>query len=362
MVVKNKIPILISIFLITCITISYFSSMSFQIPFNTTNTNFNKADNAISVVSFNTIVADWANNVLGNVGRAEALVSGSTDIHTYTYTSADVQKVANADIFIKMGVGGLEPNVDALIDAAKDINPSLYVFTLKNATSDPDFGISMKYDPLINDLNGHFWMSPEYAKILVKKICANFTDYTPANQTAFENNRDSYLMELDQLLWRIGNFSAWYYKDMKVVIMHPAFFYLFDLLKINRTAVVEKIQGVEPSAADIANIIDLMNSNHIKIIVANPQHDDEAVIQIARSTGSKIAYLTPLLGVYGLTSYIDMIDYDLFALSPAALRDPPVDPFSSMLWLWILLGAIALIAVIILLIWRYRGISNFKER
>ena len=52
-----------------------------------------------------------------------------------------------------------------------------------------------------------------------------------------------------------------------------------------------------------------------------------------------------------------MIDYDLFALSPAALRDPPEELFESMLWLWITLGAVAVAAVIAALIWRDRGIS-----
>jgi ABC-type Zn uptake system ZnuABC Zn-binding protein ZnuA len=314
-----------------------------------------KINQGIKIVTFNTIAADWANNVIGDLGDAEAIVTGSTDIHTYTYTSADVQKVADADIFIKMGVAGLEPNVDALIDAANDINPDLYVFTLKNSTPDPNYGIALKYDPLISDINGHFWMSPVNAKLLVMKICANLTDYDPTNQSVFESNRDTYLNELDELLWRIGNFSAWYYKDLPVVVMHPAFIYLFDLLEINRTAVVEKTEGIEPSAAEIAAIIDLMTFNNINIVVTNPQHNDEHAIEIARQTGSKLAYLTPLLGVYSLESYIDMIDYDLCALK--ILRDPPPDQIAGLLWLWITLAAATAAAVVILLIWRYRGIE-----
>jgi ABC-type Zn uptake system ZnuABC Zn-binding protein ZnuA len=247
--------------------------------------------------------------------------------------------------------------VDELIDAADDINPDLYVFTLKNSTPDPNYGIALQYDPLLADVNGHFWMSPVNAKILTKKICANLTDYAPANQTSFESNRDTYLGELDQLLWRIGNFSKWFYNGTRVIVMHPAFFYLFNLLGINRTAVVEKTEGVEPSAADIAVIISYMRENDVGIVVTNPQHDDESAIEIARDTGAKLAYLTPLLGVYDLQSYIDMIDYDMFALSPAALRDPPTDPIEALMWLWITIGAVAAGAFIAALIWRYRGVS-----
>ena len=69
---------------------------------------------------------------------------------------------------------------------------------------------------------------------------------------------------------------------------------------------------------------------------------------------SKLAYLTPLLGVYSLESYIDMIDYDLCALK--ILRDPP-DQIAGLLWLWITLAAATAAAVVILLIWRYRGIE-----
>ncbi|MHA1359907.1 MAG: metal ABC transporter substrate-binding protein [Candidatus Helarchaeota archaeon] len=343
-------------FLITILMIACFFPINPNIKRISNENRLTTTDNGIKVVAFNTIVADWANNLLGDLGFAEAIVRGSTDIHTYTYTSADIQKVADADIFIKMGVSGLEPNVDDLIDAAKTVNPSLYVFTLKNSTPDPNYGITLKYDPLIDDMNGHFWMSPENAKLLVKKICANFTDYNPTNQSTFESNRDIYLNKLDQLLWRIGNFSAWYYDTMKVVVMHPAFFYLFDLLGINRTAAIEKAEGIEPSAADIAAIIDLMNINDVNLIVTDPQHSDEQVIEIARQTGSEIAYLTPLLGVYGLETYIDMIDYDLCALHVP--KSPPEEPFKAFQWLWVILGGLFAVLVITSLIWRYRGVSQ----
>ena len=354
---KRKIYTNFSIILLVFGLIIFFFQVDFSENLNKEEI-FKKKGNKIKIVGYNTIITDWVENVVGNLGEVDAIVKGATDIHTYTYTSADVQKVAMADVFIKMGINGLEPNVDNLIAAAQQSNPTLKVFTLKNSTRDDRFGIKIKIDPLLGSSGGpndHFWMSPLNAMILVKKICHNMTLLYPTNETYFNSSRDIYINKLNALMERINTTFKYYYNGLKLVINHPAFIYLFELLGINRTRAIENVLGAEPTALHLAEIIDFMtNNNDVNIIIVNPQHSDEHAIQLARDTGSKLVYLTPLLGVYNIYTYIEMIDYDIISLYNPV--DPPTDPLNNIWIQWLIyifiIGAIA--SVVLLLYWRYK--------
>ncbi|MHA1651215.1 MAG: metal ABC transporter solute-binding protein, Zn/Mn family, partial [Candidatus Helarchaeota archaeon] len=135
-----------------------------------------------------------------------------------------------------------------------------------------------------------------------------------------------------------------------------AYMYLFNLLCNQRVGVIEEHEGGEPSAQHITNIITNMTAYNCKLIVTDPQHSDDHVISIAREiSGCKISYLTPLLYPdYGIDSYIEMIDYDLWAL------EFPIDPPITSNWvLWVIIGgSIGIVGIVIaLLYWRYRTIE-----
>ena len=122
-------------------------------------------------------------------------------------------------------------------------------------------------------------------------------------------------------------------------------------------ALIEPGEDKEPSAADIANVIDIMEQTGCKLIVYDPQHRSDNVYEIARSTGSKIALLTPLLNVEvtwngetkTISTYKDMIEYDLWALAN------PMDPPFVDYWLFIVLGVGIAAVIIILVIYRRRS-------
>jgi len=130
-----------------------------------------------------------------------------------------------------------------------------------------------------------------------------------------------------------------------VVVHHPSFFYLLDLLEVERVGVIEEKEGSEPSAQHIQEITSLMIEQNIKTIIAQPQIEEELVLQMARDTGASIAKLTPLLGVNGLTTYIAMIEYDIYALQ----NPEEIESSQSTILALIISGSI-LVAVVIAVI------------
>ena len=299
----------------------------------------------VNVVASLSIVADIAAQVGEGLFSVESIVSGNENPHVYEPSPLEIEKVAEADIFIRFGLEGLEPWVQSVLDA----NPGLNVLNLINASM-------IEFDDVIGVNNPHVWMDPNNVKIMAEKIYQRISLLDPTNINTYKTNRDNYLIELDALLTRI-NQTRTIFEGMKVVVHHPSFKYLFDLLGIIRVGAIEEQEGVEPSPEHIQTLISAINSENVSLIVNQPQLDDEVVNQIALDTGIQIVDLTPLLGVYDLEDYISMIDYNLLALQNPF--DPPATLLPWTTWLLVGLAGGALVSLgIAIIVIRRRNPRN----
>jgi ABC-type Zn uptake system ZnuABC Zn-binding protein ZnuA len=190
--------------------------------------------------------------------------------------------IENSDLFIIFGVEGLEPWVEQVLPDGHNLNV-LYLATDE----------MMEIDSVTGDPNPHLWMSPVITKTFVQNITNEVILLDFEHQAQYELNRDDYLSELDDLITMIDNENQ--FEGLKVVVHHPSFMYLLDLLGIERVGVID--------------------AENVSIIITQPQIEEKMIIQIARDTGAKLAKLTPLLGINDINTYIDMIEYNLLALS-----------------------------------------------
>lgn len=283
----------------------------------------------INVVASISIVADFANQIGEGLFTVESIVSGNENPHVYEPSPLEIEKVAQADIFVRLGLGGLEPWVQAVLD----VNPGINVLELVDSSM-------IEFDEVINSNNPHVWMDPNNVRSMIEEIYQSVSLLDPTNIATYASNKDSYLGELDVLLGRIDQAKA-VFSGTKVVVHHPSFKYLFDLLGIVRVGAIEEQDGVEPSPDHIQEIISVIETENVTLIINQPQLDDETVNQIARDTEILIANLTPLLGVYGLVDYISMIDYNILAL-----KNPFNPPTSFLPWTtWLLMGLAGAILV-----------------
>jgi len=256
----------------------------------------------LKVVTTLSIIADWAANVGEGLFTPMSVVTGSEDPHTYSLTSGEIETIGKSDLFIRFGLMGIEPWVQHVLEAF----PSLNVLTL--ASSD-----LMEIDNVTGEPNPHVWMSPKIVKNFINNITTAIISLDFANKENYEINGDAYLTELDELIVKLEGEYKNEVGGTKVVVYHPAFYYLFKLIDVERIGVIEEHEGSEPSAQHIQDIVDAMLANGVKIIVSQPQIEESVVYQIARDTEAKIAELTPLLNEV-VTTYIGMIEYNIFAL------------------------------------------------
>jgi zinc transport system substrate-binding protein len=272
--------------------------------------SFKVANTSLKIVATITIIEDAIEHVIGQ--DVPVIVPGSADPHSYEPTSNEILALENADIIFRMGLEDLEPWWRTEWEDA-------YVVKLIDSNMP-------KVDPLLGFVNPHVWMDPNNMKAFAQEINRTLWMKEPflSNKWIFSNNTLNYITILDNLLVTIQN-ARITFNGMKVVVNHPAYFYLFqeNLLNLTRLGTIEKGEDQEPSAIEITDIIKIMREEGCHLVVTDPQHKTENVYEIARETQSKIALLTPLLNVEVnwnkeqvlISNYTQMIEYDIWALS-----------------------------------------------
>lgn len=302
-------------------------------------------DQKLKIMTTISIPYDIVKNIAGDAADVSVIVTGDTDVHSYAGPSTQtIQAIANSSILIAMGSTDVEPWLPNVLAGLGSGAPP--VLDLINSSM-------YKFDPLINEDNPHVWMDPYNVKEMANTVTTELIKLDPTNRPIYLANNQTYQGKLDSLIQRVEA-NRTIFQNTKVVVNHPAYMYLFNLLGINTVGTIQvHDQPTEPSQEHINQIISTMKEQNISIIVTNPQASNAPVITVARDTNAKIATLTPLLYTLDqngaiITNYIQMIDYDLWALKNPV--DPPlVANYNIYL---IILGGIVLVAVAYLLIKR----------
>ena len=259
------------------------------------NTQASEPQATVKIVTSLSLVEDWVKQIGKDTVETTAIVSGLEDPHSYEPSQSEIAAVADADLFIWLGIDGLEPWVNSVLETTETTN------TLRLVNDS-----WLEYDPLIEQVNGHVWLSPILVKQMVEEISAELKVLLPDQVTTIETNTQAYQQVLDGLIGVISEFKD-KYEGTKVVVMHPSFKYIFDLMGIQRRGVVEISHDAEPSPEHIAELIQLIEEEKIKFLISQPQIDSDQLDEIADQTGILVVKITPLLGVDGIDTYQKLI-------------------------------------------------------
>ena len=219
-----------------------------------------------------------------NIGKDKVSVSvmippGSSPA---TYDANDMEqlkKLSEADLYIRIGHIPFEKTQ---MKRLGDLNPEMKII-------DSSKGIEIyENDP-------HIWMSPRLVKIQAENIYLALAETDPANKNFYEKNKNEYLARLDNLDLELQNaFSGM--QGKKILVFHPAFCYLARDYGFEQIAI--ETEGKEPSAENLANIIDLAKKENIKTIFVQEQFSMKSAEAIATQIGGSVVPLDPLAEDY----------------------------------------------------------------
>ena len=137
----------------------------------------------------------------------------------------------------------------------------------------------------------HIWLSPALVRMQVERIAGSLIEIDPDNKDYYIRNKESYLKDLNDLDADIRkNISE--IDNRKFMIFHPAWGYFAREYGLEQIPI--EVEGKEPSAADLARLVDTAKANNITIVFAAPQFNPESARVIAEEIGGTVISIDPL--------------------------------------------------------------------
>ena len=256
-----------------------------------------------TVIATTSVFADLAQLALGDNVTIETIIPAGVDVHTFEPSPADAQKLAGADLIVMNGLGLDEWALSLLeaagkgeedvLELAEGIDESNAWVYLEGEEHDEEEGEEHSEEEGEEHGHGgtdpHIWLDPKGAAIYVNRIAARVAAELPERAAAIESARDAGLAEiaaLDEEL-RVG-FAAIEASTRKIVTFHDAFGYFARAYEIEIVGVAVEAPGQEPSAKEIAALIDAIKAAGVTSVFSEAQFPSKVLDQVAAETGATV--------------------------------------------------------------------------
>jgi zinc/manganese transport system substrate-binding protein len=239
------------------------------------------------VVATTTQIGDWAREVGGGAAVVHQILQPNSDPHEYEPRPADVKAVAGAKVVFENGdrldawMGSVISNAGGsptVIDLGAQVPVRL--------AGESDGPEASRYDP-------HWWHDPRNAEVAVAAIRDALVAADPAAAGIYRTNAAAYLRRLRTLDAGIRRCMASVPAEQrKLVSDHDAFGYFAHRYGIAVVGAVIPSQTTEAqaSAADIANLVQLVRTEHVRAVFPESSLSPKLAKQIARETGARADY------------------------------------------------------------------------
>ncbi len=291
------------------------------------------SDGRIRVLATTSVFADLARNAGGSAVVVDSLVPKGADPHTFAPRPSDLRKVADADVILMNGLG-VDDWLTPLLASAKRADTSVVVLGtdlpgatyLASGTSGGQIPTAPPLAPGASTsgataspggaaqasgaVNPHLWLNVAYAEEYVRRISAAVKAARPSDAQAVDASTTAYVAQLQALDASIrSRIAAIPVANRRIVSFHDAFPYYAAAYGLEIVGVAVEAPGQDPSASQVATLIDAIRANGVKAVFSEAQFNPKVIDQIAQEAGAKVV----------ATLYND------------SLGDPPVDTYVGMM-------------------------------
>lgn len=239
---------------------------------------------------------DFAVKIGGDRAEVSDMVPAGTEPHDWEPAATDVKNLEQADLFIYSGAD-MEQWVDKVLATLG--NKKLVTVEASNGlklraghgeegeSSDSDE--NTQYDP-------HVWLSPMNAKKQMENIKDAYVKADPAGRDYYEANYKKYADKFDALDKEYSDTLS-SLPNKSIVVSHEAFGYLCDAYGLTQEGIEGLVPDSEPDPARMAQIIDFVKKNQVKVIFFEELASPKVAETIAKETGASTQVLNPLEGL-----------------------------------------------------------------
>jgi zinc transport system substrate-binding protein len=227
--------------------------------------------------------AGFIEKIGGEKVEVMVMVPAGADPHTYEPKPSQMKALSDASMYVSVAAG-LEFEL-VYMEKLVAINPDMLVVKGSQgieliAGTEHESEVSVA-----GSSNPHTWLSPKLAMQIIRTICNGLIQVDPGNQSFYEHNRDIYLDEISQLDKDISTGLA-SVQNRRFMVVHPAWTYFAREYNLEEIAI--EVDGKEPSAQSMAQLIDEAIAFNIKVVFASPQFNQKSAKSIAQAIGGRV--------------------------------------------------------------------------
>jgi ABC-type Zn uptake system ZnuABC Zn-binding protein ZnuA len=280
----------------------------------------------IQVVATTTVLADFVRNVGGDRVAVRSLVPAGGEPHTFDPRPSDVTAFVGADLVVMNGLGLDEWVVDLIGDAGsetpvvelgEDLPGVEYV-----EEDEPADGEEPSSGHAHGGVNPHLWLNVAYAQAYVGRIAEALAEVDAEGAEGYRTRAATYDEELAELdAYARDELGAIPADLRRVVSFHEAFPYFAAAYGLEVVGTVVEAPGQDPSAGEVAALMDEMATVGVSAILSEDQFPAELVEQLAAEAGVEVVadLYTDSLGDPPGDTFVGMIRHDVDSIV-AALR------------------------------------------
>ncbi len=247
---------------------------------------------AVTVVTTNSVIADWVGQVGGDRVDVFTLLPVGSDPHTFQPGARDVTRVADADVVFSVGLN-LEGTwlVDLITNAASSPDTIVplgeIVGPLKLDGRQDEDGLQGGQGPF----DPHFWFDPIRVQRAVSDIAARLSLLDPKGEETYAANAGSYSRELDDLhAWTLEQVAQVPPERRRLVTSHDSLGYFaqrygFDVVG---TIIPGVTTELDPSAAELAKLSDAIRAHQVPAIFTETNMSDRLARSLAEEAGVQV--------------------------------------------------------------------------
>ncbi|MDX9722674.1 MAG: metal ABC transporter substrate-binding protein [Myxococcota bacterium] len=294
---------------------------------------------------------DLAERIGGDRVTVQSLVLGDQDAHFIRPKPSFIVTLSEADVLISTGMD-LELWLPTIVDKSGNekirseqvgyvsASDGMSLLEVPESVSRSEGGVHLYGNP-------HVTTNPLNMKVAARNITAGLIKNDPDGEDEYMKRLEAFEDEVDERLFGkdlvrilggktltklalkgtlieflekkeykgamlIGSLGGWMgammpLRGKKIVCYHKNWVYFSQLFGLVEAEYIEPKPGIPPSAKHVAEVIELMKAEGVKVILAASYFDQEQVKDVASKTGAE-AIIAP----YYVGSYDDVPDY--FAL------------------------------------------------
>lgn len=232
----------------------------------------------------------------GDHVSVSVMVGPGSNPATYEPKPEQLKALSSADAYFSIGVPFESVWLDKIAEANRGM---MIVDTVAGIERRPmaahyheeEEADGTEHDDAEGEPDPHVWVSPELVKVQSRTIYEALVKLDPEHADQYQANLTAFIDDIDALESDIKDTLSGLTNN-KFIVFHPAWGYFAYDFGLDQIPV--EVGGQEPSAQELAYLIEEAREEGIRVVFAQPEFSTKAAETIAQEIGGEVLLINPL--------------------------------------------------------------------